>query len=475
LQLVSNKAEKAIQSMTNLVWEGANSSGVITKELLADVLRHLRIFRIYPGTDTPNKVRAAQETKGLKKLCEYFQSLRKQRSDDPPDTTEPSPDLDASLGSDSEPLNGEMDAADAIDFLSQLMQRSVPTEENKRIHEDTMILTEEERLIRLFIALHQTARAYDTTQTQRSPSPTRYDECTFKPTLNHKSVLMETVANEGKGDRGGTPPQQQQQRFQKLYDMRTTLSEKRAKLQAETEKDTMKACTFSPKVNSHSEHPDGMRKSEALFNISKSKKKNSTEEVIPSTLARDLKHCSFSPNLESARRSLQQLQRQPVTPRGADQFEKRIRQAQQSREELQQLLERPSYPKPSALHAKPPSFLTARTKPEPPLLYVDIKLAHGRTGRVGIHRGDDPKVLAQNFANTFHLESKLMSKLEDMLRLHVENLENSHDHQYHHNTSSGQNNNDNDDGDDGGESYGSDGEYNEDNVNYKDRGYHSDE
>ena len=38
---------------------------------------------------------------------------------------------------------------------------------------------------------------------------------------------------------------------------------------------------------------------------------------------------------------------------------------------------------------------------------MDIKLAHGRTGRIGIHRGDDPKILAQNFANAFHLDAKL--------------------------------------------------------------------
>lgn len=38
---------------------------------------------------------------------------------------------------------------------------------------------------------------------------------------------------------------------------------------------------------------------------------------------------------------------------------------------------------------------------------MDIKLAHGRTGRIGIHRGDDPRVLAQNFANAFHLDAKL--------------------------------------------------------------------
>jgi hypothetical protein len=41
---------------------------------------------------------------------------------------------------------------------------------------------------------------------------------------------------------------------------------------------------------------------------------------------------------------------------------------------------------------------------------VDIKLAHGRTGRIGIHRGDDPKILAQNFANAFHLDAKLTGR-----------------------------------------------------------------
>ena len=39
-----------------------------------------------------------------------------------------------------------------------------------------------------------------------------------------------------------------------------------------------------------------------------------------------------------------------------------------------------------------------------PLLYVDVNLGQGRTGRIGIYRGDDPVVLAHNFATTYQLD-----------------------------------------------------------------------
>eukprot|EP00026_Physarum_polycephalum_P012082 Phypoly_transcript_12353.p1 GENE.Phypoly_transcript_12353~~Phypoly_transcript_12353.p1 ORF type:complete len:351 (+),score=90.88 Phypoly_transcript_12353:43-1053(+) len=283
--------------------------------------------------------------------------------------------------------------------------------------------TQEEHLIRRYLHLLNTGRAYVDKKSNNSSLSSEYS---FQPALNKKSLLIEAVQEKEKDKAEGSPSPK---RYEKLYDLSAATEEKLAAMRKEKEKKGLDDCTFKPQVNRQHkpEELNGIKKSEALFNISKSKKNKKDE--LPSHIARDLKHCSFQPNLESTKKSLEQLhqQQQPVVPRGTERFVDRIQQGHHEREQFQQLLERPSYPKPSALKGKPPSFLTTRARPawEPPLLYVDIKLAHGRTGRIGIHRGDDPKILAQNFANAFHLDAKLTGKLVDMLRMHIDNLENN--------------------------------------------------
>jgi hypothetical protein len=51
-----------------------------------------------------------------------------------------------------------------------------------------------------------------------------------------------------------------------------------------------------------------------------------------------------------------------------------------------------------------------------PLLYMDVNLGPGRTGRIGIHEGDDPKVLAKNFATSYRLDDVLAKRLEELIR-----------------------------------------------------------
>ncbi len=66
------------------------------------------------------------------------------------------------------------------------------------------------------------------------------------------------------------------------------------------------------------------------------------EEHIPSNVIKELKHCSFQPNLESTKKSLQMLQTQhpPATPKGAERFVERLQQGHMEREQLQQVEEK---------------------------------------------------------------------------------------------------------------------------------------
>jgi hypothetical protein len=64
--------------------------------------------------------------------------------------------------------------------------------------------------------------------------------------------------------------------------------------------------------------------------------------------------------------------------------------------------------------------LEKRTRVKP-LLFMDVNLGPGRTGRIGIHEGDDPKVLAKNFAASYKLDDVLSKRLEELIRDNMKN------------------------------------------------------
>lgn len=59
---------------------------------------------------------------------------------------------------------------------------------------------------------------------------------------------------------------------------------------------------------------------------------------------------------------------------------------------------------PSALSLQPFKLQTehrASIERKQPLLFMDVNLGPGRTGRIGLHKGDDPAELAASFALTW--------------------------------------------------------------------------
>ncbi|KAM3129072.1 hypothetical protein pb186bvf_018850 [Paramecium bursaria] len=49
-------------------------------------------------------------------------------------------------------------------------------------------------------------------------------------------------------------------------------------------------------------------------------------------------------------------------------------------------------------------------------MYLDIKVAKGKIGRLAVRRGDDHKQLIKNFAKTFQLQKDQVGKLEESLK-----------------------------------------------------------
>jgi len=75
-----------------------------------------------------------------------------------------------------------------------------------------------------------------------------------------------------------------------------------------------------------------------------------------------------------------------------------------------------NYEKLRNANIKPFTFVNKEKKHRnPPFVYVDVSVGPGRTGRIGIHEDDDPRILARNFAVTFQLNQEMYSSLEDLL------------------------------------------------------------
>merc|ERR1711871_651203 len=77
----------------------------------------------------------------------------------------------------------------------------------------------------------------------------------------------------------------------------------------------------------------------------------------------------------------------------------------------------------AALAGKTPQPFTLETEKRGerrhPLLYMDINLGPGRTGRIGLHGDDDPQALAANCARTYQLEAGMQAKLAGLIEKYL--------------------------------------------------------
>jgi hypothetical protein len=70
---------------------------------------------------------------------------------------------------------------------------------------------------------------------------------------------------------------------------------------------------------------------------------------------------------------------------------------------------------------QPFSFATGRRgeRKKQPLLYMDVNLAPGKTGRIGLHEGDDPERLAANFARAYQLDGPMRARLQQLIEQYM--------------------------------------------------------
>lgn len=131
----------------------------------------------------------------------------------------------------------------------------------------------------------------------------------------------------------------------------------------------------------------------------------------------EMRECTFRPRLVSWRPPV----RGGTPPRNFEATVARMRNASRRRAQLNEEKRRvprgENYERLRRLRAQPPSCSnTDRGSPRPPpLMYVDVNIGKGRTGRIGVHEGDDLGLLARNFARAFQLGAEAARRLEELL------------------------------------------------------------
>lgn len=141
------------------------------------------------------------------------------------------------------------------------------------------------------------------------------------------------------------------------------------------------------------------------------------EEIKLLKQREELRECTFRPKLLPPSRGVSPKPQ----PRNFDTAVARMRAANRRREEHQEEIQHipagENYERLRRLGAQPfACYYKDRSVPRrPPLVYVDVNVSRGRTGRIGVHEGDNIRELARNFGKAFQLDRDMQLRLEGLL------------------------------------------------------------
>lgn len=254
-------------------------------------------------------------------------------------------------------------------------------------------------------------------------------------------------------------------RYEQLLLRQKELSKRKEMERMQKIEKEMKECTFQPKIIK-SKNLDRRKKAsneshfDFLYKQNSVPKKYTIVDVRPHQ-EKELEECTFKPMrahtkkydkiLEKKRatsaldssRDKESFDTSPAsnsensegapptdpkqTPRGYKEYIERIRKANEAEKfdyhkSLREGLKTEVKPKSTkTTEFKPFNFQLNREKIKPkPLLFMDVNMGPGKTGRISIHEGDDPNVLASNFAQMYKLDSVLTSRLAELIRENIE-------------------------------------------------------
>ncbi len=242
-------------------------------------------------------------------------------------------------------------------------------------------------------------------------------ECTFAPRINKKSTKLDAAYDEAGA------------RHDRLYDGAKARQQKVEKQRLEKAEAQMKECSFKPAISKGSAKAAAETSRGAWTTRLQQPKEPPRGADVLSHEERELEKCTFTPRLSSYTPRVTTAKARPPPP-GYDGTVARMRRAAQERKEREAEAEAALTRTGATPSTRgPPSFATSsradRKAERAPLLYMDVALGKSRTGRIGVHEGDDPAVLADNFARTYQLDATLRGRLQALIEEQLEKLDRS--------------------------------------------------
>jgi hypothetical protein len=224
-------------------------------------------------------------------------------------------------------------------------------------------------------------------------------------------------------------------RFETLLKKQKQVEDRIAEQRRKMMQEELAECTFKPKIITQApanrqysfKDPASMlgyltnQAKERELKLQKMKEKEEKEK---------LEACTFRPQIEMSQKH--RLYTPPAKAAGSvpgyEQAVSRMLKAKTERNHKPESFEdslriqEPLADSPSKTKVQPFSFELDRRKRSRPLLFLDVNLGPGKTGRIGIHEGDEPSVLAKNFAQAYKLDPVMTGRLEELLEAHMMNL-----------------------------------------------------
>eukprot|EP00908_Phaeocystis_cordata_P016484 Transcript_27744.p1 GENE.Transcript_27744~~Transcript_27744.p1 ORF type:complete len:816 (+),score=406.70 Transcript_27744:122-2569(+) len=246
------------------------------------------------------------------------------------------------------------------------------------------------------------------------------EKCTFNPAIDKRSRKLDAHA-------GGAA------RHEQLYENARQTSQKIEKARIKELGDQMKACSFKPEINkkasvplSPSKEGNSLEAGERLYHHATAKML-AEENVLSTTDLEVAQQCTFKPQIFTKSYSPQKAAADAdAKPLGYQQAVGRMRRAQEEREarELEEqsvaAARAATTAAASRTDVKPFAFQTDRRQErKQPLLYMDVNLGPGKTGRIGLHQGDDAAMLAANFARAYQLDGSMRDRLQQLIEKYM--------------------------------------------------------
>jgi hypothetical protein len=142
----------------------------------------------------------------------------------------------------------------------------------------------------------------------------------------------------------------------------------------------------------------------------------------PTTADVEAAQCTFTPRLSHYSGHVPSSHLPSRRPPGYDQAVERLCRVREEKQ-LAEADALENARRRAALAGKPPKPFELQTglrgERRTPLLYMDVNLGPARTGRIGLHEGDDPATLAANFAKAYGLDDGMQTKLTGLIERYL--------------------------------------------------------